>query len=248
MSPRAVGGLDESVVWRPSANEREWADGVVAAVCVAVNAALAGHERAVLLLSGGATPAPALRALAQARLDWTRVIVSLVDERDVDAQAAGSNARLVRTTLLAGAAGAATFWPLREAGRSLADAVRACNQRWSDAVPRYTVAAALLGMGDDGHTASWFAGAADLARTLCSHDPYVEVDAHGCAGAREWPRRISLTPAGLALADTRLLLIRGAARRTVLERALSADPANAAPIRVAAEIAGARLQVHWCAT
>src|SRR3546814_1413727 len=68
-------------------------------------------------------------------------------------------------------------------------------------------------MGDDGHTASLFPGMLGLDQALASPTAYVAVDASGCPGSGPWPRRISLTPAGLEPSRMRLLLIRGEHKR-----------------------------------
>jgi 6-phosphogluconolactonase len=233
------------LVWCATTDDCAWGDGAVAALRAAIRVDLGLADRPLLLVSGGSTPAPVLRALSNADLDWTRVIVSLVDERDVESADVGSNARLVRETLLAGGAGRATFWPLREAGRTLEDAVRAANWRWNDALPN--VAAAVLGMGEDAHTASLFPGAIGLDSALAARDPYAAIDAGGCTAAGAWTRRISLTPAGLSHARSRLLLIRGESKRAVFERALATDDVRQAPVRIAVDAPGAQLHVHWCA-
>ena len=67
----------------------------------------------------------------------------------------------------------------------------------------------------------------------------------GCPGAGAWHRRISLTPAGLAPTHTRLLLLRGAAKRARFEEALAGDNVQEMPVRLAFLTPGAALQVYW---
>jgi len=235
-----------NVRWHATADEGAWVDAAVAELRDAMSATLEQAGHSLLLVSGGSSPAPVLRALWAIDIDWSRMIVSLVDERDVDPADVGSNAHFVRETLLSNRAAKAMFWPLRETGQALDEAACVANHRWH-ALPAPTIAAVVLGMGEDAHTASLFPGAAGLASALVSGDPYAVIDASGCAGAGPWPRRISLTPAGLSRANLRMLLLRGVGKRAVFERAIATDDASEAPVRVAVDAPGAQLHIHWCA-
>jgi 6-phosphogluconolactonase len=225
--------------WFHHADEAAWISGVADACADALRRDLAiGGAR--LLLSGGSTPAPVYRALACYGLDWTRVTVALVDERWVPPGDPDSNATLVRATLLEQRAAAATVEPLLMPDRNLDEAVRHANRQARDA------SVALLGMGPDGHTASLFPHARGLRDALASNDDYVSVDAAGCPGAGTWPLRISLTPRGLGRARHRLLLVRGQAKRELLEQALAGDDIEALPVRALFSLPGEALHIHWC--
>jgi 6-phosphogluconolactonase len=229
---------DPRIDWLPAGDADHWVAAAANDIANALSDTLARQARATLLLSGGTTPAPVYERLANADLDWSRVDVGLVDERWLPADDANANTRLLREHLLRERAAAARFGPF--AGESPAEAARNANlhARRADIV--------VLGMGGDGHTASLFPGMRGLDAALADPSPYVAVDAGGCPGAGAWPRRISLTPAGLAPAATRLLLVRGEAKRELLQRALAGDDARELPIRIAFTTPGARLRVHWC--
>ncbi len=198
--------------------------------------------QARLLLSGGTTPAPVYTALAEHPLDWSKLEVGLVDERWLSPQDSDSNAWLVKHSFLDHAE-AATFTPLVRSGKQLPECVHTANLQATHTIP---ACVAVLGMGGDGHTASLFPGAADLPKALASQQPYAALDATGCPGANTWPLRITLTPAGLAGVQTRLLLVRGKQKLEVLQAALDGHDPVEYPIRVAIDQPGTRLRVHWC--
>ena len=222
-------------------NEEEWAWAIAVVVSAALRRELDQHDRARMLVSGGTTPAPAFRALSRAPLDWDRVEIGLVDERWLLPDDHDSNAWNASTHLVRDRAASARLETLTRPGRSIEEAVAVANLH-----ARRRPSIVLLGMGDDGHTASLFPGMRDLELALASPNAYVQVDATGCPGAGAWSRRISITPAGLAPAPTRLLLIRGDRKRQVLERALSGDDPLELPVRIAFHTPGAQLQDHWC--
>ncbi|MEL7449884.1 MAG: 6-phosphogluconolactonase [Pseudomonadota bacterium] len=125
---------------------------------------LQGGADASLVVSGGSTPAPLFDALSAVELDWSRVTVSLADERWVPADHADSNEALVRSRLLVGKAADASFVSLYEAGMRPVEAQARVAARVA-AMP-LPFDAVLLGMGTDGHTASFFPGDAMLEEVL----------------------------------------------------------------------------------
>ncbi|KLJ02981.1 6-phosphogluconolactonase [Luteimonas sp. FCS-9] len=219
----------------------QWTWGAAIAISSAIARDLRERPRARLLLSGGKTPGPVYAALSKSPLPWENVDVALVDERWLLPEDPDSNARLVRETLIQNKAQQARLETITRAGRPFDEAVSTANLH-----ARQPAGVVVLGMGDDGHTASLFPGMQDLDDALSAPTPYVGVDASGCPGAQRWSRRISLTPAGLAPAHTRLLLIRGERKRALLEQLLRSDDVREYPARIALTVPGADLHVHWC--
>ena len=143
------------------------AQALAADIAQRLRAALSARGHAVLAVSGGKSPIPLFQALSREALDWAQVTVTLVDERCVPRAHADSNAALVRTHLLQAAAAAARFVPLvDEAGPDLPEhdaLVARARQRWQGLAHADV---AVLGMGEDGHTASLFPAAAALPAGL----------------------------------------------------------------------------------
>ena len=222
------------------ADAEAWLRSAVADIAAGLQRALAVQDEALLLLSGGGTPAPVHRALAREALAWERIRIGLVDERWLAKDDLASNGRLLRETLLEEGAPGARFEPMKlPPHHRIEDSVRDANRR------SVAGAVCVLGMGEDGHVASLFPGIPDLHAAFHSVQDYVAIDASSAPVAQPWPRRISLTPAGLARTATRVLLLRGARKREVLLRALEGDDAFALPVRAAFALPGEPLRIHW---
>ena len=115
---------------------------------------------ASLAVSGGNTPKGLFARLSKLELEWRKVWITLVDERWVDADSPDSNERLVRENLLQGAAAAANFIGLKGSGPDASDGLQEITARMSDLPLPFSCV--VLGMGGDGHTASWFPQASNL--------------------------------------------------------------------------------------
>ncbi|KAF1712381.1 6-phosphogluconolactonase [Pseudoxanthomonas kalamensis DSM 18571] len=215
------------------------ADALAAEVAARLRAALAERGTARLALSGGSTPARFLRALSRQPLDWAALTVTLVDERWVGEDNPRSNAALVRGQLLQGPAAAARFLPLHLDRPAPEDALADLQAALDPYLP---LDVAVLGMGPDGHTASYFPGGDCLAAALDPATP-ATLSPMRAAGAGE--PRITLTLPVLAAAGFRVLHIEGEPKRQVLEAAC-AGPAPALPIAAVLRALPAPLPVYWC--
>ncbi|MEK7343917.1 MAG: 6-phosphogluconolactonase [Pseudomonadota bacterium] len=199
---------------------------LAARIAAILGDAIAARGVATLAVSGGRSPRPVLEALSQAPIDWGKVVVTLVDERWVEPVSADSNERLVRETLLQGPAAEARFVPMKnEAADAYAGQAEA--ERAIAALP-WPLDIVLLGMGDDGHTASLFPEAAELAEGLSSSARTIAVTPPAAPH-----QRLSLTAS--AILDSRhiFLQIGGAGKRAVYDRALAGGPVEELPIRLA---------------
>lgn len=211
-------------------------DALAQAVGDALRAALARPARTTLAVSGGTSPRPFLQTLSHAALDWASVDVTLVDDRWVPEDDAASNARLVRDTLLQHAAAPATFLPLVDTGAALDAHVAALNANPAHRLPDVAV----LGMGEDGHTASIFADAPEWDHAITTAERFVAVHPGAAPHAR-----VSFSLDALKRIDRLFLLIAGSRKREVLEAAASSPQKNA--ISQLANDKGTQLDVYWCA-
>ncbi|PIQ37444.1 MAG: 6-phosphogluconolactonase [Lysobacterales bacterium CG17_big_fil_post_rev_8_21_14_2_50_64_11] len=230
-------------LWHVHADAAAWAEAAAAQITQQLHRDLHTQPQALLLLSGGSTPEPVYRALAAQSLDWSRLVVALVDERFVPPDSPGSNGRLLRAVFAHGPAAAATLWPLVDADLPLDACVARGNARIAEL--GLAPSAVVFGMGEDGHTASLFPGAAGLDAALHASARYVAIDASGCPVAGDYPQRITLTPAGWRAAHARFLLIRGERKRAVLQHALVLGEVSLSPVVAAAADGAVPLHIHW---
>jgi 6-phosphogluconolactonase len=199
-----------------------------------------GGGIAAIAVSGGSTPAKFFSALGRRKeLDWDRVIVTLVDERWVPETSDRSNAGLVNMKLLQGPAASARFVPLYAGGEEPDEAALARAAQQLELVPG-RFAAVVLGMGNDGHTASFFPGGDNLSAALTSNAPVVAMHAPGAGEAR-----VTLTLSRLLKTDALYLHIEGEEKAKVLEMALAEGPVEEMPIRAILRQDQVPLNVYW---
>lgn len=202
-------------------------------IAAAIDLALDERDRCQIALAGGSTPALAYERLGQEHLPWERVDVLLGDERWVPATDAASNARMIGTTLLAQEpARQARFHPVPTqlpSPEASAEAFEALVRQLCPGDPP-VFDLLLLGLGDDGHTASLFPG------TPASqvHDKAVTI------GAGKGMERITLTAPVLSAARQVVFLVSGEGKRQALARLL--DPAES-PERTPAKLVQPRSTV-----
>ena len=198
-------------------------------VADALRAAIAARGQASLAVSGGKSPIPMFEALREHDLDWARVTVVLVDERVVPRDHEASNTALVARHLLQGQAAAARFLPFfRElappfSAEVLDTLVQDAEDRIAD-LP-WPLDVAVLGMGEDAHTASLFPGAPGYARAIATEQRLAWVVPEQ-APVPAPHARLSFSLSALLASRELLLSIAGDTKLAVYRRAAEkADPA-----------------------
>lgn len=198
-----------------------------------LNATLRQRDRALLVVPGGSTPGPIFDTLCGARLEWDRVDILPSDERWRQQAHIRSNAGLIAERLICERAEAATLLPLYMDDLSPEEAAPLLA---ADLAPRLPIDVALVGMGEDMHTASLFPRAPGLEAALAHDAPLVlpmRIDG-------EPEPRVTLAAHVLKSAMHLHVVITGAAKRDALERARGQD-ALIAPIAALLDDA----TVHW---
>lgn len=204
----------------------EAAADIAARMAAVMTDAIAERGVAAIAVSGGRSPRPVFEALAEADLDWSKVVVTLVDERWVAADDADSNEKLVRETLLQGAAAKARFVPMKTDAADAYAGQAEVEAAFAD-LP-WPLDIVLLGMGEDGHTASLFPQAAELAEGLSSSARTIAVTPPAAPH-----QRLSLTASAILAARHVFLQISGNAKTAVYSNALEEGPIEQLPIRLA---------------
>lgn len=190
------------------------------AVAMDLRTHLSERAEVSLAVSGGRSPVPVFEALRKENLDWSRVIVTLVDERWVPETDPASNAALVKTHLLQDQAACARFIPLYT-GAATARAAEASLAEQFREIP-LPFAALILGMGDDGHTASLFPNSPNLEDGLAlGRDASTTPPCLAQVGAVAPTERMSLTLPWILAAQTVYLQFGGASKTAVFDTACS---------------------------
>ncbi|KAA0968959.1 6-phosphogluconolactonase [Aureimonas fodinaquatilis] len=217
------------------------AEALAMGVASVLTDAIQARGSATLAVSGGSTPKLFFEKLSHAQIEWNRVSVLLVDERWVEADSPRSNARLLREHLLQNAAKDAHFEPLFLPELTAPEAVEVLSQRLAPLVKPLDVA--VLGMGNDGHTASFFPQADNLAAALAPNERGI-LAAIEAPGAGE--PRMTLTLPVLLSAHLLALHIEGDDKRETLRAALAGGPVEAMPVRaVLNQSERPDLQIFW---
>ncbi|MFM0739965.1 6-phosphogluconolactonase [Paraburkholderia xenovorans] len=212
-------------------------DALHASLAAQVAASQADARPAVLAVSGGSSPRPFLQYLSTQSFDWPRIALTLVDDRWVPETDSASNSQFVHETLLQNAARDLAFWPLVDTSQDLNAHVAALN-----ADPRFAAVpdVAILGMGEDGHTASIFADAPEWDHAITTSERFVAVHPGNAPHAR-----VSWSLSVLKEVKHLYLLIAGPRKLDVLNAAAASLQKNA--ISQLANDKGVRLDVYWCA-
>ena len=202
--------------------------------------AVAKRGRASLVVSGGSTPKVLFEKLSQVALEWEKVTVSLVDERWVDVTSSDSNEHLVKTFLLQNRAQKAKFIGLKNAHATAQEGSSECAQKLGPLPAPPDVV--ILGMGSDGHTASFFPNTAELQSALDMQSGILCTATRPLNAPHE---RMTLTRPFLLSARNLLLHIEGEEKLRVYKEALGEGSIEAMPVRAMIRQDNVLLEVYY---
>ncbi len=202
--------------------------------------AIKKNGRASMAVSGGSTPKPLFERLSTLDIPWNHVVISLVDERWVEPDANDSNQRLVRVHLLQNRAATATFIGMKNDAPTAAAGESRCERRLRQ-IPR-PFDLVILGMGNDGHTASLFPGAEQLDQATDMDSRKICMAIRPPAASHE---RMTLTLPAILASRQIFIHIVGPGKREALAAALADGTAAEMPIRYILRQSQVPVTVFW---
>ena len=229
---------EPSYNWNGFAGRQDLAAALAGNVAARLTKAIDERGGGLLAVSGGTTPAKFFAALSAIPIAWNKVTVTLVDERFVPASSPRSNAGLVAANLLQNAAAAAHFVPMYHEAASIETA--AASDDMALKALAWPLDVVVLGMGGDGHTASFFPDADNLSDLLDPASRRIVLPVHAPSGGEP---RLTLSMARIIAAGFIALHIEGEDKRTAFENAMG--PGAKKPIRKVLEAAPIPVEVFW---
>lgn len=232
---------DTTVNWHTFDTREAMVEALCAETAGQLKAGLNENGMASWIVSGGSTPAPLFEAMSEESLDWQNIQVALVDERWVDPSHPRSNEAFMKGALKKGQSASATYIGMKTAQDSPWDAVDEVNERFSAISQPFD--SVLLGMGPDGHTASFFPDARGLEEALDVEggNTCVALTANKSDVTGDEVDRMSISAAAIKSARHVVLMITGEEKKRVLEEAL--DPSSDLPVGRLARLVP--FDVYW---
>lgn len=194
--------------------------------------------QALLAVSGGSTPKLLFQELSTRALSWDKITVVLVDERYVSPDDPRSNEKLVRENLAKGEASTVNILGFWMDGYAIHDAMNALDNKFQN----MDIDVVILGMGLDGHTASFFPDGNNLADAInpaCSK-AILDMEAEGAGEPR-----LTITLPQIMKAHFHVLHIEGDEKHEVLQQAMSEKTEKILPIRSVVEAVKMPMHLYW---
>ena len=202
------------------------------------------NGRASLMVSGGSTPKSLYQALSSTELAWNRITIGMVDERWVDQNSSASNEKFIRINLLNDKAAQSRFIKMKTAQQNAMQAEESVDQSYKDMNSPFDLT--VLGMGNDGHTASLFPYADGIEEALNNEDRLCRaIFAKRSEVTGEFTERMTLTASAINRSRLIKLLITGKDKLETYNRALAGDDVMEMPIRAILNQKQTPVVVYW---
>ena len=201
--------------------------------------AIKSNGKASLAVSGGSTPKGFFIALSKKDIPWSKVTITLADERWVDIKSEASNTRLVFEHLLQNKAKEANFFHLKQQEILNDKSLALLNTLASEILPLDVL---ILGLGEDGHTASLFPCSDEINSALNINNTYALM----CVIPKTAPhQRITFTFSTLISSQHIFLHICGDNKKAVLTKALAEQNIFKMPIRAFLHHSTVKTNIYW---
>jgi 6-phosphogluconolactonase len=230
--------LPEHINWHGANSAEQLSEELNQTIGQLLSQALSQDQRASLAVSGGRTPIALFEKLSTFELDWSKIDLSLVDERWVPSISDDSNEHLVRTHLLVNYASKANFIPMKNEAKTAFDGLAECEKSLQNIKQPFDVV--VLGMGNDGHTASLFPCSEELTLAM---DPDYQ---HTCIATTPTSapyQRMSLSRNAISRANNIILHITGEDKLSTFELAMNNKDASQMPIYA---FLTQPMSIYWC--
>lgn len=194
---------------------------------------------ASLLVSGGSTPKPLFEKLSSVDITWEKVKIALCDERWIDKNHKDSNEKLVRDSLLVNFAKKAKFISMYQEYINIEDAQDVCSDIYEKELFPFDVL--ILGMGNDGHTASLFPNNIKLKEALETTKGFCI-----CMKPDTAPyERMSLTKTAILSATNIYLHFEGVEKQDVYKKVLEGASSNDMPVSAILNQDKKKIEVYY---
>lgn len=194
--------------------QKELIDALSLNIIANLEKAILEKGKASLIVSGGSTPKPLFEKLSSFDIAWDKVKVALCDERWINPKDKDSNEKLVKNSLLINFASKSQFISMYQEKIDIEDAQELCSDIYKKELFPFDVL--ILGMGNDGHTASLFPNniklkeAFEINNRLCI-----------CMEPNDAPyKRMSLTKKAILSANNIYLHFEGIEKQNIYKKVL----------------------------
>ncbi len=162
------------------------------------------YQQASMAVPGGTSPIKIFKELSKQKLDWSKIQITLVDDRLVAPENEHSNQKLIKECLLKNEAKHGKFFPLNK-------------NLHKDNNFKFPLDVCLLGIGNDGHFASLFPNMINNTNTL---DPKSKLDINETkSNGNPYVPRISMNLPLILSSNIIILLVKGKMKQQVLRKA-----------------------------